>query len=430
VVFLVFVALAAFAGVHYWQQIKAYATSLTAPTATAGGRGRGAGGGNIPVVAGVVKRGDVHIYLDGLGQVTPFKTVTVRSQVDGQITKIAFDEGQLVHEGDVIAQIDDGPYKAALEEARGKLASDQAFLENSKIDLKRYRDAGTAVSNQQLETQQAVVDQYQANVVSDQGQVDAANVNLAYCRITSPITGRIGLRLVDLGNIVHTTDTTGIAVITQLQPIAVVFAINEDYLNEVVTKPNFGEGLPVLAYDRDDQTLITTGSILAVDNMVSPSTGTFNVKATFDNKDNKLFPQQFVNAHLLADVLTNKVLAPVAAVQHGPAGEAFVYVVNQDQTVQTVNVTEGPQDGDWESVTGIDAGTVVVTDGTDKLIDGAKVTATMQSENGTPTTAPTTRSGRGRRGGGGRGGARPESATQPSDAAPQPSETPAPGSNP
>jgi multidrug efflux system membrane fusion protein len=407
-IFLVLAGVGGYFAYLHWQPIRAYVMSLTSPAA-ATGRGRG-GGGPVPVTGAAAGRADVHVYLEGLGEVTPLKTVTMHTQVDGQIVKIGFEEGQIVHEKDLLAEIDPRPYQAALEQAKGKLGSDQAFLANAKIDLKRYQDSyakDKAVSDQQVATQQALVDQYQANVVSDQGAVDAAQVNLAYCSITSPITGRIGLRLVDLGNIVHTTDTTGIAVITQIQPITVVFTLPEDDLDQIVTKPNGGKGLPVQAYDRDDQNILATGEVLALDNQVDPTTGTFKVKASFANEQNTLFPQQFVNAHLLADIKRQQTVVPTAAVQHGPDGGAFVYVVNSDQAVEIRNVREGASESDFEAVTGIDPDDVVVTDGTDKLQEGSKVAVTMASESygGTPTTLPSSAATRpsGRRGGRGRG---------------------------
>jgi multidrug efflux system membrane fusion protein len=388
---------AGFAAWKYWQPIQAYFTT-PADSATGGGR-RGAAGGIIPVVAATARIGVVHIYLDGLGQVTPLATVSLKTRVDGQIMKINYDEGQLVHEGDLLMEIDPRPYQVQLEQAQGQMLKDKALLNNAKLDLARYTEAGTAVSNQQLATQQALVDQYDATVVSDQSQIDAAQLQLTYCQVTSPITGRIGLRQVDVGNIVHASDTTSVAVITQLQPITVVFALPEDDLGQVVGAANGGVGLAVQAYDREDQHMIASGEVSAVDNQVDPTTGTFKVKATFPNQDSSLFPSEFVNAHLLADTKRNRILIPTAAVQHGPDGGAFVWLVKPNQTVTLTNVTESDGEQDFESVTGVQPGDVVVTDGTDKLQEGSKVTVTM-TDFGTASSGPTTRAARGGRGAG------------------------------
>lgn len=390
--FLWLIALAALAVLGYFAWRYWSGSGGAADSADSGGRA-GRGQGPIPIVGAAAVKGDIHIYLDGLGEVTPLKTVTIRTQVNGQIIHIEFQEGQSVHEGDLLAEIDPRSYAAAVEQAQGKLQSDQAFLENAKIDLERDQTAFKtgAVSDQQVATQQALVDQYEANIIGDQGQLDAAKVNLAYCRITSPITGRIGLRLVDVGNIVQTTDSSGLAVITQLQPITVVFALPEDDLPQLISTPSRGLGLPVLAYDRDEQTLLARGRVEALDNQVDPTTGTFKVKATFPNEDNALFPQQFVNAHLLAQTKHNQVLVPTAAVQHGPDTSVFVFVVKPDQTVTIVNVQEGQTEGDMESVIGVQAGEILVTDGTDKLQEGSKVVVTLAQ----PTGATTRPGGRG-----------------------------------
>jgi membrane fusion protein, multidrug efflux system len=363
---------------RHWDTIESYISSSGSQTQSTA-RQKGAGQ-SIPVVAATAKKGNIRIYFDGLGSVTPFATVTLKTQVNGQIFTIYYREGQLVKRGDPLLDIDPRPYQVQLEQANGKLASDKAYLDNAKIDLDRYQSAysnGGAVSDQVVATQKALVDQYVGNVLSDQAAVDSAKLDLIYCHITSPIDGRIGLQLVNLGNYVQTSDTTGLAIITQLQPIALVFALPEDDLQQVM-KTSGGVGLPVDAYDHDDQQLLATGTVVAVDNEVSPNTATFNVKATFANKDSSLFPNEFVNAHLLVDTKRGVTVVPAAAVQNGPDG-TFVYLFNSsDQTVHVRNVQVGPTEGDIVSLTGIQPGDVVVTDGTDKLQDGSKVTPTMQ----------------------------------------------------
>jgi membrane fusion protein, multidrug efflux system len=382
------------AGYFAWRYWGSSSSTTSAATAAQAAANR-----PVSVVAATARRGDVRVYLTGLGQVTPFETVTIHTRVDGQIMKIYFKEGQIVKAGDPLVEIDRRPYQATLDQAKGQLVRDQAYLDNAKIDLNRdtaaFKDG--SVSDQQVATQKATVDQYVGIVETDQSQIESAQVNLDYCHITSPINGRIGLRLVDLGNIVNTTDTTGLAVITELQPISVVFALPEDDLGQVVGQTNGGAGLPVDAYDQDDQKQLATGVVEAVDNEVQVATATFNVKATFQNKDNALFPNQFVNAHLLASTLHNQVLVPAAAVQHGPDGGAFVYVVKPDKTVGIVNVQEGASEGDSIAVVGVKPRDIVVTDGVDRLQDGSKVTVTMSQ----PAGATTRPSGRGRRSTGG-----------------------------
>ena len=331
----------------------------------------------VPVVATAAHRSDLPIYLTGLGTVTAYNTVVLRSRVDGELQHIAFTEGQIVHQGDLLAEIDSRPYEAQLAQAEGQLAKDMAQLENAKVDLKRYQalDAQSVIPRQQAETQAAMVHQLDGTIEADKGMIQNIKVNLTYCHIIAPLTGRIGLRIVDQGNIVHANDPNGLATITQLQPIAVLFNLAQDYLPQILPKMRTGQTLLVEAYDRDLKTKLATGKLLTVDNAIDPSTGTARFKAEFPNEDGSLFPNQFVNARLLVDVRRGVVTVPAAAIQHSPTS-SFVYVVNEDQTVAMREVVPGAIAGDNASVDkGLEAGEIVVVDGVDKLQQGTKVDA-------------------------------------------------------
>ena len=341
----------------------------------------GAGGGanaanrSTPVVAAPAKKGDVSVYMAGLGAVVPIATVTVRSRIDGQLMQVLFREGQMVRSGDLLAQIDPRTYQAQLDQAEGQMAKDLALLNNARIDAERYRVlfAQDSVAKQQLDTQESLVRQYVGTIKVDQAAIDTAKLQLTYCRITAPASGRLGLRQVDPGNIVHAADANGLVVITQLQPIGVVFTMPEDTLPTVMKKLRAGEKLPVDAYDRADKVKLDSGTLLTVDNQVDPTTGTVKLKAQFANDENNLFPNQFANVRMLVDVKRDATLVPGAAIQRGTPG-TFVYLVKPDNTVTVRVVKLGPVQGDNVSIEeGLATGDQVVVDGADKLREGAKV---------------------------------------------------------
>jgi len=329
----------------------------------------------VPVAVAQARKGDMAVHLTGLGTVTALNSVTVKSRVDGQLLRIAFTEGQMVREGDLLAEIDPRPFKVQLMQAEGQFAKDQAATQNAQADLRRLEGLVKQgiISRQQLDTQSSSVAQFEAALKSDQAQVESAKLNLVYSRITAPISGRVGLRLVDAGNMVRATDANGLATIAPIQPINVVFAVPADNIQKVLSQNAKSGKLPVEAWDRDLKTRLAAGSLAAIDNQVDTATGTVRIKALFTNEDHALFPNQFVNAQLLVDTLRGVVIIPTAAIQRGPQG-SFVYVVKTDSTVDLrVIETQGTDGDDTAVIKGLSGGETVVIDGLEKLRPGSKV---------------------------------------------------------
>ncbi len=399
------VALTAVIAVGFWYFRGSRTSTEAQGPGGAGGAGKGqgrqgggAGGFVVPVVVATAQRGDLPVYFNGLGTVTAFNTVTVRSRVDGQITKINFQEGQFVHQGQDLVDIDSRPFQVQLEQAEGQLAKDQAQLRDVQVNYERfqllYKEG--VIPKQQVDTQGAQVGQFEGSIKGDQGAIDSAKLQIVYSHVTAPISGRIGLRLVDVGNIVHATDSNGLLVITQLQPIAVIFSLPQDQLPQVASRLQKGEQLVVDAYDRDDTTKIESGKLLTIDNQIDTTTGTYKLKAVFNNDKNLLFANQFVNVHLLADVKKNLVIVPAPAIQRGPQG-AYVYVVQNGNTVKIQTITIAQSGADKVGLSaGVNPGDSVVVDGQDKLQDGSKISpnpSTAPGSNANGTQQPSSQQG-------------------------------------
>jgi multidrug efflux system membrane fusion protein len=401
-----FVLLLIVAVVTYFLWPKVFGPSGSGTATSKSGKGaKGGGAAATNVVATRARRGNIGVYFTGLGSVTPIYTVTLKSRVDGQLMTVNYTEGEIVHKDDLLAQIDPRPYEAALTQAQGVLLRDQALLDNARIDLVRYQTLikTKAVPEQTLATQEALVKQDEGIVKTDEGSVASAQVNLVYTKITAPFTGRTGLRLVDPGNIVQTSDSNGLVVITQIDPISVIFTISEDQIPAVVQKTRAGQKLPVDAFDREMKNKIASGTLSTIDNEIDQSTGTVRVRALFDNKAAALFPNQFVNARLLVETHTGVVLLSSAAIQRTSSSQ-FVYLVQPDSTVTLRNVTLGVTEGDDTEITsGLNAGDVVVMSGADKLEEGAKVNPQIPGEQASQaapsnTSAPTPAKSQGKQG--------------------------------
>jgi len=372
-----------------------FGRSKNAPTETnrAGGGGRSGAGQAVVIDTTNAHTGDINVYISALGTVTPYYIVSNRTRVDGQIMEVKYQEGQLVHQGDPLVEIDPAPFEAAVVQAEGQVARDKALLENARLDLDRYKEAYSknAIPKQQLDTQVSTVHQYEGIVQLDQGQLTNAQVQLNYTHLKAPITGRVGLRLVDPGNIVHASDNSPIVIITQMQPITVVFSIAEDFLPEIQKQLKQGRQLKVDALDRSQQKKIASGVLQTLDNQIDPTTGTLKLKAVFTNEDETLFPNQFVNARLLVDTHRDVTLLPNPVIQHNAQG-AYVFVVDSSGTNQTVAIKPVEvvtTEGDMSQVSGIEPGTVVAASNFTRLTDGGKITVRKPGEgrqkNGTNT---------------------------------------------
>jgi multidrug efflux system membrane fusion protein len=353
----------------------------------------------LPVVAVPARKGTIDVYLNALGTVTPRNIVVVKPRVDGQLMRVAFEEGQVVKAGALLAEIDPRPFQVQFAQASGQMAKDQALLRNAQLDLERYRTllAQDSISKQQVDTQEALVRQYEGTLQSDQAAIDNAKLQLTYSRVTAPIGGTVGLRQVDPGNVVHASDANGIVVIAQLMPISVVFPIPEDSLQRILRRLATGEAIAVEAWDRDQKAKLATGRLLTVDNQIDTATGTVKLKAEFANANLAMFPNQFVNVRMLVETLPEATLVPSAAILRGAPG-TFVYVVKEDKSVTVTTVRLGPVQGETTAIaSGVAVGDLVVVDGTDKLREGAKVELIERDSQAAPAPGAAKRGPRGER---------------------------------
>lgn len=407
-----------YGGYRWWTVAKPAAADATQQTDNGGGgrgrggRGRGAGNGRPAVVTIAAHKVDMPVYLTGLGTAAAFNTVTVRSRVDGQLVHVAFREGQFVNQGDLLAEIDKRPFEVQLAQAKGQLARDQALLASAKSEQARNQlllQKGL-IPKQQSDLQAATIGQYEGAIQADQAQIDNANLQITYSRIPAPISGQIGLRLVDEGNIVRAADQGGLVVITQLQPISVLFSIPEDDLGNVLKKLRAGQKLRAEAWDHDFTMKIADGTLLTADNQIDATTGTSKLKAVFDNKNNTLYPNQFVNIKLLVDVLKDAIVVPGATIQRGAQGP-FVYIVKENQTAELRPITIKNTEGNDVALSGVEAGESIVLEGMDKVQEGGKVD--VQTPGQTPGQGADGAGGRRRNGGnGGNGGGRGDRARE------------------
>jgi multidrug efflux system membrane fusion protein len=366
-------------GAFIW--VRSPASPGSTQKSGSGKSGRGGAPAVTPVVAAKASTGNIGVYLTGLGAITPIATVTIKSRVDGQLMSVHFKEGDPVKQGDPLIDIDPRPYQAVLTESEGQLVRDQALLANARVDLTRYQTllAQDAIPEQQLATQRALVTQYEGTVKNDEGLVDAARLNVTYCHITAPLSGVVGLRLVDPGNIIHAADTNGMLVITQIEPISVIFTIPEDQLGPIVQKMRAGQKLTVDAWDRDMKNELASGYLATLDNQIDQATGTLKLRALFDNAKHNLFPNQFINARLLQQEKTGVTLLPTTAIQRN-TNDTYVYLVKPDSTVTVRTIKVGTTEADQsEIVSGLSPGDTVVMTGVDRLQEGSKVAVTMNT---------------------------------------------------